>query len=279
LLLALRDQVAALPGVTEVEMRPAGAELTALQATPVSDAAAEDIVTAIRDLPASFNVEVTGPAAQMVDYREMLGQRLPWAIALVALGTLLLLFAFTGSVVLPVKALLTNLLSIGAALGVVVWVFQQGNLASLIGADGLGYVHLTVPVLVGAIAFGLSVDYEVFLLSRVRERWLAGDGPQGSVVEGLQRSGRIVTAAALAIGVVFAGFVFGGFVPIKAVGLGLVVAVAVDATIVRMLLVPATMTLLGRRNWWLPRPLRRLHDRVAISEQVETREPELAAVH
>jgi RND superfamily putative drug exporter len=277
-LLALRDQMAALPGVTGVEVRAAGAGLTALQATPVSDAAAGDAVTAIRDLPTSFNVDVTGSAARMVDYREMLGQRLPWAIALVALGTLLLLFAFTGSVVLPVKALLTNLLSIGAALGVVVWVFQQGHLASLIGADGLGYVHLTVPVLVGAIAFGLSVDYEVFLLSRVRERWLAGAGPRGSVAEGLQRTGRIVTAAALAIGVVFAGFVFGGFTPIKAVGLGLVVAVALDATIVRMLLVPATMTLLGRRNWWLPRPLRRLHNRVAISEQVESREPELVAV-
>jgi RND superfamily putative drug exporter len=111
------------------------------------------------------------------------------------------------------------------------------------------------------------VDYEVFLLSRIRERWLAGDGPQDSVVEGLQRTGGIVTAAALLISVVFAGFVFGGFAPIKAIGLGLVLAVLLDATIVRMLMVPATMTLLGRFNWWLPRPLERLHTRLALTEE------------
>ncbi|GAA2449292.1 hypothetical protein GCM10010191_78580 [Actinomadura vinacea] len=156
--------------------------------------------------------------------------------------------------------------SIGAALGIVVWIFQDGHLAGLIGADGLGYVHLTVPVLVGAIAFGLSVDYEVFLLSRIRERWLAGAGAHGSVAEGLQRTGGIVTAAALVIGVLFAGFVAGGFTPIKSIGLGLVLAVSLDATLVRMLIVPATMTLLGRRNWWLSRALRPVHERLALSE-------------
>jgi RND superfamily putative drug exporter len=267
----LESAVAALPGVTAVEREPAGPGLTVLSATPGAppdQTAAQDAVADIRALPAPFDVEVTGQAAQLLDYRTMLGERLPWAVALVALGTLLLLFLFTGSSTEPVKAVLTNLLSIGAALGVVVWVFQQGHLAGLVGAEGLGYVNLTVPVLVGAIAFGLSVDYEVFLLSRIRERWLAGAGPQGSVVEGLQRTGGIVTAAALVIAVVFAGFVFGGFTPIKAIGLGLVLAIALDATIVRMLLVPATMTLLGRRNWWLPRPLRRLHDRLALSESV-----------
>jgi RND superfamily putative drug exporter len=265
----LRDQIAALPQVTGVEVEPVGPALTMLsadQAVPDESAAARGTVAAIRDLPASFEVEVAGTSAQLVDYRAMLAERLPWAIGLVTLGTLLLLFAFTGSVVLPVKAVLTNLLSIGAALGVVVWVFQQGNLAGLLGADGLGYLHLTVPVLVGAIAFGLSVDYEVFLLSRIRERWLAGAGPHQAVAEGLQRTGGIVTAAALVIAVVFAGFIFGGFAPIKAIGLGLVLAIVLDATIVRMLLVPATMTLLGRRNWWLPRPLRRVHARLAVSE-------------
>ena len=179
----------------------------------------------------------------------------------------MLLFAFTGSLVLPVKAVLTNVLSLSAALGSVVWVFQRGHLAGLVGADGLGYVHLTVPVLVGAIAFGLSVDYEVFLLSRIRERWLAGAGPQASVAEGLQSTGGIVTMAALLISVVFTGFVFGGFAPIKSIGVGLVLAIALDATIVRMLMVPATMTLLGHRNWWLPRPLRSLHARLALSRR------------
>jgi putative drug exporter of the RND superfamily len=265
----LRAEVAALPAITGVEVEPVGPELTVLHATPDVEPeapASRETVEAIRDLPTPFDVEVAGMAAELTDYRAMLAQRLPWAIGLVALGTMLLLFAFTGSLVLPVKAVLTNLLSIGAALGVVVFVFQQGHLAGLVGAEGLGYVHLTVPVLVGAIAFGLSVDYEVFLLSRIRERWLAGAGSRGSVAEGLQRTGGIVTAAALVIAVVFAGFVFGGFTPIKAVGLGLVLAIALDATIVRMLLVPATMTLLGRRNWWLPRPLRRVHARLALSE-------------
>ncbi|GAA2113822.1 MMPL family transporter [Actinomadura alba] len=265
----LREAIAAVPGVTEVKVEEFGPELTALHATPrgaADGAEARAAVTAIRDLPAPFGVEVTGDSAQLVDYRAMLAERLPLAVALVVFGTLILLFAFTGSVLLPIKAILTNLLSIGAALGVVVWVFQEGHLAGLLGTEGLGYVHLTVPVLIGAIAFGLSVDYEVFLLSRIRERWLAGAGSRASVAEGLQHTGRIVTAAAAMIAVVFAGFVFGGFVPIKAIGFGLALAILLDATIVRMLLVPATMTLLGRGNWWLPRPLRRVHARVALAE-------------
>ncbi len=268
----LSEQISGLPAIGAVEVDDLGSGLTALYADPLSsadDAAARDTVLAIRDLPTSFDIEVTGSAAQMVDYRDMLTERVPWAAAIIVAGTMLLLFAFTGSVLLPVKAVLSNLLSIGAALGIVVWVFQSGHLAGLIGTEGLGYVHLTVPVLVGAIAFGLSVDYEVFLLSRIRERWLAGADPQAAVAEGLQRTGGIVTAAALVIGVVFAGFVFGGFAPIKAIGLGLVLAIAIDATIVRMLLVPATMTLLGRWNWWLPGPLQRLHARVALAETAD----------
>ena len=264
----MQDDVAALPGVTAVEREEAAAGLAVLRVAPDAppeSSAARATVAAIRALPAPFDVQVGGDAARMVDYRSMLAERLPWAIALVALGTLVLLFALTGSLVLPIKAILTNLLSIAAALGVVVWVLQHGNLAGLLGTEGLGYVHLSVPVLVGAIAFGLSVDYEVFLLSRIRERWLIGGDPRGSVADGLQRTGGIVTAAALVIGVVFAAFILGGFAPIKAVGFGLVLAIVLDATIVRMLLVPATMTLLGRRNWWLPGPLQRIHARLAVS--------------
>jgi RND superfamily putative drug exporter len=266
----LRQAVAGTPGIGEVQTESAGPRLTVLHAAPpagpAESAAARHAVTAIRELPAPFRVQVGGDTAQMLDYRAMLTSRLPWAIAAVALGTLVLLFAFTGSVLLPIKAVLTNLLSIGAALGAVVWVFQEGHLAGLLGSSGLGYLHLTVPVLVGAIAFGLAVDYEVFLLSRIRERWLAGADPRAAVAEGLQSTGRIVTAAALLIAVVFAGFVSGGFAPIKSIGLGLVLAVVLDATIVRMLMVPATMTLLGRYNWWLPRTLRRAHAKVALSE-------------
>ncbi|MFG2000272.1 MMPL family transporter [Spirillospora sp. NPDC048911] len=271
----MRRAIEAMPGAADVDEVKLNATQTVLLATPQGpgEKPAEDAVKAIRDLPVPFKVEVTGDSARMVDYRAMLAGRIPWAAALMVLGTLVLLFAFTGSIVLPVKAVLTNVLSIGAALGIVVWVLQDGHFAGLLGTQGLGYINLTVPVLVGAIAFGLSVDYEVFLLSRIRERWLAGAGPRDSVAEGLQRTGGIVTAAALLIGVVFAGFVFGGFAPIKAIGLGLVLAIALDATIVRMLLVPATMTLLGHRNWWLPRPFRRVHDRVALAEAA-TPEPE-----
>ena len=252
---ALRAEIATMPGVRSVTVVPIGGN-TLLDAD-VDEGSQDAVARAVRDLPSP--VLVGGPAASLVDYRAMLADRLPWAAGFVALATLILLFLFTGSVLLPVKAVLTNLLSIGAALGAVVWVFQEGNL----GAEALGGTNLTVPVLVAAIAFGLSVDYEVFLLSRMRERWLAGASPSAAVAEGIQLTGRIVTAAAVLLAVVFAGFLAGGFVPIRAIGLGLVLAVLLDATIVRMLLVPATMTLLGRYNWWAPAPLRRLHGRLA----------------
>jgi RND superfamily putative drug exporter len=276
---ALRERIAGVAGIARVEAVPAGADLTVLNAYPVDITPSDgtkDAVTAIRDLPAPFEVWVTGDAARLVDYESMLVERAPWAIGVVVLGTLLLLFAFTGSVLLPIKAVLTNVLSIGAALGVVVWVFQDGNLAGVFGASGLGYLNLTVPVLVAAIAFGLSVDYEVFLLSRIRERWLAGVPADRAVAEGIQRTGRIITSAALLLVVVFAGFLVGGFVPIKGIGLGLVLAVAIDATVVRMLLVPATMTLLGRYNFWAPAPLRHLHRRIEVTEEAPAeREPAL----
>jgi RND superfamily putative drug exporter len=246
----LRERIEALPGIAGVTLGTPGP----VSVLRVDADEPEAAVAAIRSLPAPFEVSVTGPAASLMDYRAMLADRLPWAAALMVLGTLVLLFLFTGSLLLPIKAVLTSLLSIGAALGAVVWVFQQGHL----GVEELGGTNLTIPVLVSAIAFGLSVDYEMFLLSRVRERWLAGAEPDVAVAEGLQQTGRIVTSAALLLVVVFAGFLAGGFVPIRAIGLGLVLAVALDATVVRLLLVPAAMTVLGRFNWWAPRPLRRL---------------------
>ena len=260
-LVDLRARIDAVPGVTGTELNRTGPTtvLHAFVAEPAHSQTARQAVNTIRALPAPFEVAVTGEAAMLVDYQSMLRDRLPYAIALVLLGTLLLLFMFTGSLILPVKAVLTNILSIGAALGVVVWVFQQGHLAEWFGTVGLDATHLSVPVLVGAIAFGLSIDYEVFLLSRIRERWLAGSTSDRAVAEGLQHTGGIITSAALLLVVVFAGFLTAGFVPVKAIGLGLVLAVALDATIVRLLLVPATMTMFGRYNWWAPGPLRRLH--------------------
>jgi RND superfamily putative drug exporter len=273
---ALRGQVAAVPGVTGVEIARPG-PVTVLRVgidQPAYSTAARHTVTAIRALHARVEMAVTGDTALLVDYQDMIIDRLPYAVVLMAAGTLVLLFLFTGSVLLPVKAVLTNVLSIGAGLGAVVWVFQQGHLAGWFGTTRLDATHVSVPVLVAAIAFGLSVDYEVFLLSRIRERWLATGDNQRAVAEGLQHTGRIITSAALLLGIVFAGFLVAGFVPVQAIGLGLLLAVALDATVVRLLLVPATMTVAGRYNWWAPAPLRRLHTRLGLHDGAP---PETAA--
>jgi RND superfamily putative drug exporter len=162
-----------------------------------------------------------------------------------------------------------NLLSLGASFGALVWVFQEGHLGGLVGTDALGALSITTPVLVFAIAFGLSMDYEVFLLGRIAESHRRTGDNDRAVEEGLRRTGGIITAAAVLMAVVYGAFVAGGFSPVKQVGLGLVLAVLVDATVVRMLVVPAFMTLMGRANWWAPAPLRRLHDRIGLSETPE----------
>jgi RND superfamily putative drug exporter len=264
----LRGRVAGVAHVTSVEATPVGS-VTVLRAgldQPAPSAGARRAVETVRAFDAPVEVAVTGDAALLLDYQNTITDHLPYAVAIIALGTLILLFLFTGSILLPVKAVLTNLLSIGAALGAVVWVFQQGHLATWFGTMRLSAIHVSVPVLVATIAFGLSVDYEVFLLARIRERWLATGDNERAVAEGLQHTGRIITCAALLLGAVFAGFLTAGFVPVQAIGLGLLLAVALDATIVRLLLVPATMTLAGRYNWWAPTPLRRLHARLDAHE-------------
>ena len=226
---------------------------------------AGEAVLALRDAPAPFPVWVTGQAANQVDFVDSLVDRSGWAIGIVAGGTLVLLFLMTGSLVIPIKALLTNAVSMSATLGVLVWGFQFGHLSGLLGFVPVGGIETYVVALVVAFAFGLAMDYEVFLLSRIKEVYDAGRGNDEAVRLGLQRSGRIITSAAAIIVVVFAGFVFGDLLIIKEVGFSLAIAVAIDATIVRMLLVPATMTLLGRFNWWAPRPLRRLHERFGLA--------------
>ncbi|MEU0557660.1 MMPL family transporter [Dactylosporangium sp. NPDC006015] len=239
------ERVRAVPGVTKVEVEPLSATVALVRAAPAHRPETPEgraTVNAVRDVPAPFEVLVTGAAAQLVDYRGMLADYGPIAALVVVAATIALLAAFTRSVLLPVKAVVTSVLSIGAALGVVTLVFQERG--------DLGMIDLTVPVLVAAIAFGLSVDYEVFLLARIREHRLTGADSRRSVAVGLQETGRIVTSAALLLVVVFAGFLVGGFAPIREIGLGLVVAIVLDATVVRMLLVPATMTLLGKAAWW-----------------------------
>jgi RND superfamily putative drug exporter len=178
---------------------------------------------------------------------------------------LLLLLAF-GSVVLPIKAIIMNIISIGASFGVIVWVFQDGHLAGPLEFTPTGSLEPTNLVLLLAVLFGLSTDYEVFLLSRVREEWVGTGDNTGAVATGLQRTGGIITAAAVLLIVVVAGFATGGTQSMKVLGIGTVVAVAVDAALVRTLLVPATMRLLGRWNWWAPGPIARLYQRIGIKE-------------
>ncbi len=257
------------PGVTDLAVRPLGTDhqLASFRVSgpPTSDEA-QDLVTAVSAVEPGFETWVTGQAAGQLDFLDSMARGAPYAVALVVLGTFVLLFLMTGSVVIPVKALLLNVISLGAALGVVVWIFQEGNLEGLLNFTSVGAVESMVPFLVLAFGFGLSMDYEVFLLSRIVEEHEAGAESDRAVSLGLQRTGRIITSAALLIVIVFAGFIAGDILIIKQMGVALVTAVFVDATIVRMLLVPATMTVLGRWNWWAPAPLRRLHARFGIRE-------------
>ena len=183
---------------------------------------------------------------------------LPWTLAFVAGTTMLLLFLALRSVVLPVKAVVMNVLSLGATVGMVTWGFVQGHLAGALDFTAAGRVEAANLVLIGLIALGLAMDYELFLLSRVREEHLRGADDATAIATGLQRSGRTITSAALLLVVVLAAMVTSGVTFLKTIGLGLAFAVALDATVVRALLVPATMRLLGRANWWLPGPLARL---------------------
>jgi trehalose monomycolate/heme transporter len=233
------------------------------------DTQAKDVLKEVRALPHPAHVQevlVGGSTAQVVDRLSSLGQRLPWMALIVVLATFVLLFLAFGSVVLPVKALLMNVLSLGASFGVVTWIFQDGHLSGLLGFTPTGAVEATQPVLVLAIIFGLSMDYEVFLLSRVREQYdLTGDN-RLAVATGIQRTGRIITAAALLLMVVIALFSASPITFIKLIGVAMLVALFVDATVVRSILVPATMRLLGNANWWAPRPLRGFYARYGIRE-------------
>jgi RND superfamily putative drug exporter len=228
----------------------------------------EDLVRELRGLEAPFDdVVVGGQAASLVDTKSALADDLPLALGLIAVATLVLLFLFTGSVVLPVKAVVLNLLSLSATFGAMVWIFQEGNLTWLIGDPiTTGTLDTTMPILMFCVLFGLSMDYEVFLLSRIREEWLRTGDNQRAVALGLERTGRLITAAAGLLALVFLGFVSSDISFIKLLGLGTALAVVVDATLVRGVLVPAFMRVAGPFNWWAPAPLRRLHERVGLTE-------------
>jgi RND superfamily putative drug exporter len=221
----------------------------------------------IRAVEAPAGTRVGGDAAVFTDDQNGITSRLWIVLTWIALTTLLVLFLFTGSVVLPFKAILMNILSLGATLGVIVWIFQEGHLRWLVGNFTVtGSLDTSMIVMIAILAFALSMDYEVFLLSRIKEEHDSGLSTQDAVVRGLQQSGRIITAAAGLIAIVFAAFVSSGVTNIKQFGVGVAFAIVVDATIVRGLLVPAFMRLLDAANWWAPAPLRALHARLGLAE-------------
>ena len=225
-----------------------------------------DVVREIREIrPDEPQTWVTGQAGILADFIDQMRHDVPIALLFIVCATLVLLFLLTGSVLIPIKALLMNLLSLGATFGILVLIFQDGHLEGLLGFESAGGIEATLPVIIFAFAFGLSMDYEVFLLARIKEFHDQGYDNDDSVRLGLQRTGRIITSAALLIVIVFAGFALGDLLAIKQNGVALALAVAIDATLVRIILVPATMTLLGEWNWWAPGPLRRLHDRLGLS--------------
>lgn len=240
--------------------------LDVLPAVPSLSDAGVQMVRDLREVPCDADPLMGGIAADFIDQRAAIVAGLPASVGVVSLVTVVALFLMTGSVVLPLKAIILNVLSIGAAIGVMVWVFQDGAGEGLLGFDARGGIGLTQPVLLGAVAFGLSTDYAVFLLSRIRELRLAGRSNDVAVAEGLQYTGRVITAAALLFAVAVSTFAASGVVVLKEIGIGLAVSVLIDASIVRALLVPALMGVLGEWNWWAPRWLRRVHARVGISE-------------
>ncbi|HEY8471364.1 MAG TPA: MMPL family transporter [Natronosporangium sp.] len=268
---AYAERLAALPEVASaaITAQQGDAALISLgyPGEPTGDAAI-DALDAVRDTPAPASAEVLvgGRTANDQDLLASLGDRLPWMALLIAVTIMLVLFLAFGSVVLPVKAVVMNLVSIGASFGVLVWVFQDGHLSDWLGFTPTGFIEPTMPILMLALLFGLSTDYEVFLLSRIREEWDRTGENATSVAVGLQRTGRIITAAALLLVIVVGGFAAGEMAYIKLVGVGTIVAIVVDATLVRALLVPATMRLLGRWNWWAPGPLGRVYRRYGFRE-------------
>ncbi|MBE3073397.1 MAG: MMPL family transporter [Actinobacteria bacterium] len=258
--------------IDQAAARPSGTGTTSLvQVSWLGNSQAEKSQQLVRDLRTvdpgtGVSALVGGFSAGAVDLVDSIGARLPWmGLAVIAIMLVLLFVAF-GSVVLPVKAVVMNALSLSASFGVVTWIFQEGHLSGPLDFTPTGYLDVTQPILMLAIIFGLSMDYEVFLLSRIREEWDRTGDNTTSVANGLQRSGRIITSAAVLLAVVIGGFATSGIVIMKMIGIGMLVAVLIDATVVRALLVPATMRLLGTLNWWAPGPLRRWWERHGIRE-------------
>ncbi|MGW0823626.1 MMPL family transporter [Streptomyces sp. NPDC002845] len=276
---AYKDRIAELPEVLRVDgplVQGDSAYFTVLPRGEAVDEGAQRLVDELRAAEAPFETSVTGTAAVLVDSKDAIADRLPWALAFIAIVTLLLVFLLTGSVLIPVQAVLLNALSLTAMFGAVVWVFQEGHLSGPLAFTTPGSIETTLPVLMFCVAFGLSMDYGVFLLSRIKEEYDHTGDHGASVRFGLQRTGGLITAAAVILALVMVAIGTSRVTNTKMLGLGIALAVLMDAMVVRSLLVPSVMRLTGRATWWAPAPLRRLHERFGLSEgegRAKTTEP------
>ena len=264
------DRLAQVPGITQasapVQLSPGTWEITlASRADPVS-AAGQQAVRVVRALPAPVPVLVGGAAADFADQGASIASTLPLALAILAVVTMLVLWLLTGSVILPVKTLLMNALTAAAATGLLVLVFQDGRLSGLLSYTSQGGIEETDFLILAAMAFALSTDYGVFLLARISEARQPGVSEREAIATGMQRTGRLITSASILLAVAIGAFATSRLVFLKEVGLGVAAAVLIDAFIVRALLVPSLMALLGRWNWWAPAPLKRLHERLGLAE-------------
>ena len=276
-----------MAGVSPATVDPAGtaAVFTAIPKTAPNARATEDLVKRLRSdvIPkatkgSDVTASVGGQTAAYIDLADRISDKLPQMIAIVVgLSCIVLLLAFR-SILLPVKAAVANLLSVAAAYGVVTFVFQEGHGASLLGLDGPVPIASYVPLLMFAILFGLSMDYEVFLLTQIQDHYRKDGDPHEAVVRGLASTGRVITSAALIMVFVFASFVLNGSAIVKQFGVGLAAAIAIDATIVRCLAVPAAMALFGRAAWWLPRRVDRVLPRISIEGEGYFDEREVSRV-
>ena len=262
------DDAAGLPGVAAVNPpQQVGDDLwtvSVISSTPPLEQSSQSLVDSLRELPGEELV--TGFTAGYVDLQDSLVEHLPLVLAIVAIATFAVLFLMTGSVILPLKQLVMNLLGLSAVFGILVLIFQDGRFEGLLGYTSQGGLESTQPLLLFAVAFGLSTDYGVFLLSRIKEARDGGASDSEAVAIGLERTGRIVTAAALLFCIAIGAFVTSEIIFIKQVGLGTALAVLIDATIIRALLVPSLMEMLGKWNWWAPKPLRWVHSRLGLRE-------------
>ncbi|MFF4943605.1 MMPL family transporter [Streptomyces rubiginosohelvolus] len=267
----LKARIEQLPGVLRVEGPVAEGSAAYYSVLPKGEAVGEETQQLVRDLRAvpsasSLDVSVTGTAAVLVDSKDSIADRLPWALAIIVVATLLVVFLLTGSVLIPLQAVVLNALSLTAMFGAVVWVFQDGNLSGLLAFTSTGDIETTLPVLMFCVAFGLSMDYGVFLISRIKEEYDRTGDHEHSVTFGLRHTGGLITAAAVILAVVMVAIGTSRVTNTKMLGLGIALAVLMDAMVVRSLLVPAVMKLMGRSTWWAPAPLRAFHRRFGLSE-------------